>query len=225
MWALFALTRASTLRMKWTRQRCQADPTITSLDGRLQAQVVVRDDQADPGEPPGPQRAQERRPEGPVLGVARRRRPSTSRLPSIDHPGRHHHGPAHHLVADPALQVGGVEEDVGELDVAKRPGPEGLELGVELSADPRDLGLGDPGLEPESGHEVVDLAGRDPVHVGLHDHGEEGPVDAPAALEDARGRSVPWRSFGILSSTSPALVETSRSRVPLRWVMRLSARS
>ena len=37
---------------------------------------------------------------------------------------------------------------------------------------------------------------------------------------------LPWRSLGILRSTSPALVESSRSRVPLRCVVRApSARS
>ena len=41
------------------------------------------------------------------------------------------------------------------------------------------------------------------MHVGLHDHGEKGPVDAPASLQEA-GKKLPWRSFGMASSTSPA---------------------
>ena len=35
MWVLFRFTRVSTLRMKWTRQRCQADPTITASTAAL----------------------------------------------------------------------------------------------------------------------------------------------------------------------------------------------
>ena len=35
------------------------------------------------------------------------------------------------------------------------------------------------------------------------------------------GKKLPWRSLGIFRSTSPALVESSRSRVPLRWVVRV----
>jgi hypothetical protein len=61
---------------------------------------------------------------------------------------------------------------------------EGSELPVELGTDPADLGLGDTGLEAEGGYQVVDLPGRNPVHVGLDDHGEQGPVDATTALQD-----------------------------------------
>ena len=45
-------------------------PDHHRLDGRLEAQVLVGDDEADPAQPPGPQRAQELGPKGPVLGVA-----------------------------------------------------------------------------------------------------------------------------------------------------------
>ncbi len=36
---------------------------------------------------------------------------------------------------------------------------------------------------PKGGHQVVDLAGGHPVHVGLHDHRPQGPVYAPAWLQ------------------------------------------
>jgi hypothetical protein len=89
-------------------------------------------------------------------------------------------------VVDPALQVGGVQEHIGELHVGERPRPECSELLIEFRTDPADLGLGDPGLEAEGGHQVVDLPGRDSVHIGLHDHGEQSPVDTTASLKDAR---------------------------------------
>ena len=41
-----------------------------------------------------------------------------------------------------------------------------------------------PAFDPEGLDQVVDRPGGDPVDVGLHDHGVEGLVDAPAGLED-----------------------------------------
>ena len=61
-----------------------------------------------------------------------------------------------------------------------------LEALVHLGTDPRDLARGEPGLDSQSGHQVVDLAGGDSVDVGLDHHGVEGLVDAPAPLEHAR---------------------------------------
>jgi hypothetical protein len=89
-------------------------------------------------------------------------------------------------VVHPALQVGGVQEDVRELDVGEAPGPEGGHLGVQLPADPAHLGLGDPAVHPEGRHQVVDLPGRHAVDVGLHDHGEQGPVDPPPPFQQGR---------------------------------------
>ena len=37
------------------------------------------------------------------------------------------------------------------------------------------------------------------------------------------GKKLPWRSFGMASSTSPALVVSSRDRCPLRWFVRVLA--
>jgi hypothetical protein len=77
------------------------------LNGLLQAQVLIRDDQADSFQPPGPKRPQELGPKGPVLGVA----DGTAQdlpVPVHRHPGRHHHRPGDDLMVDPALQVGGV---------------------------------------------------------------------------------------------------------------------
>jgi hypothetical protein len=39
------------------------------------------------------------------------------------------------------------------------------------------------------------------------------------------GKNDPERTFGIFTVRSPAVVATSLSRVPLRWVVRLSVRS
>ena len=181
------------------------------LDGRFGVQVLVGDDQADPTKSPGSQGAQELGPEGPVLGVADG---IVQRLPvSVHrHPGRHHHD----LVVDPALRVGGVQEHVRGLDVGEAPGPEGPQLLVELGTDAADLGLGDPGLESECGHQVVDLPRRHSVDVSLHDHGEQGPVDPTPTLEDGREEAALAELWDL---------QVDVSRVPFRWVVRLSVRS
>ena len=65
-------------------------------------------------------------------------------------------GQGHDPLVDAGLAVGRVEEDVGELVLAQRPGAPGGDVGVELSADPGDLALADPGASHRD-HEVVDL--------------------------------------------------------------------
>ena len=74
--------------------------------------------------------------------------------------------------------------------MAQRAGPERLEALIELGADAAHLGLGDPGLEAERGDEVVDLAGAHAMHVGLHHHREQRPVD-PAPPLQHRGEERP----------------------------------
>ena len=49
-------------------------------------------------------------------------------------------------------------------------------------------------------------------------------VDAPARRKQ-RGEERSERTFGILTVRSPAVVVTSLSRVPLRWVVRVAVRS
>ena len=56
------------------------------------------------------------------------------------------------------LDVGGVEEEVGEGDVVEAALPEGADDAVELAADAADLALADAGIDAQGHHEVVDLA-------------------------------------------------------------------
>jgi len=58
------------------------------------------------------------------------------------------------------LGGGGVQEDIGIGGVAERPRAEGFELFVHRSANPRHLGLGDPGVDAERLDKVIDLSGR-----------------------------------------------------------------
>ncbi len=123
MWVLLRFTRASTLRMKWTRQRCQASSDHHRLDGLLEPRWWSEMTRRTPVSPRARSERQELGPKSPVLGVADG---TAEHLAVAVHrdPGRHHHGSGDHLVVDPALQVGGVQEHVGELDVAERARPE-----------------------------------------------------------------------------------------------------
>ena len=120
----------------------------------------VGDDEADPGKPPVLQGAQEPGPERLVLAVTD---VDPEDLPGAlrRDPGGHDDRPGHHLaegvVAD--VDVGGVQVDVGEGDVAESPVPEGLDPIVEAGTDPAHLGLGDPRVDPHGGHQVVDGPG------------------------------------------------------------------
>ena len=109
--------------------------------------------------------------------------------------GGDHHRLGHHPAVDPGLAVGRVEEHVRVGDVGQGPVPERADLLVEVRADPGDLGLGDPGVGAQRLDQVVDLAGRDPVQVGLHDHREQRLVDPPPPLEQ-RGEERPRPQLG-----------------------------
>jgi len=179
--------RARTLRRKWTRQRCQAEPRRTF--------VRVADHELYAAQTPGPERAQEGRPEGTVLTVADRE-PEDLPVTRGGHPGRDDDRLAHDRGAVMGLDVRRVEEHVREADMGQGAAGEGGHHRVELGADPADLALADPGVDAQGAHEIVDLAGGHAVDVGLHDDRPEGTIDPTAWL-----------------------------RLPLRWVVRSSVRS
>jgi hypothetical protein len=83
------------------------------LDGLAQAQVGVGDDQLHALEPTSLERAQERRPERPVLAIANGEAEHLAAAITA-HPGRHHDGLGDDAAVDPCLAVGGVDKDVGE---------------------------------------------------------------------------------------------------------------
>ena len=109
----------------------------------------VGDDQLHPVQAAGLQRAQERGPERAVLGVADVEAEDLTPPVGAD-PGGDHHGLGHDPPIDPGLAVGGVEEHVRERGVGQRPVPERADLLVQVSADPRHLALGDPGVDAQA---------------------------------------------------------------------------
>ncbi len=70
--------------------------------------------------------------------------------------------------------------------MAQRHGPEGGHLAVEGGADARHLRLADARRRPQRRHQIVHLAGRHPMHVGLHHHRKQRPVDPATSLQDRR---------------------------------------
>jgi len=178
-------TRARTLRRKYTRHLCHAAPSITAAMAAFEALVGVGDDQTDAARAPGPQAAQERRPERSLLAVAHGQAQHLS-VAVPTHAGGDDDGLGHHVGAVVGFDVGGVEEDVRELDVGQRAIPKAGHDVVELAADATDAGLGNARVDAQRRHQIVDSARRHPVHVGLHDHGPQGPVDASSGLEQGR---------------------------------------
>jgi hypothetical protein len=154
-------------------------------DGFFETEVMIGDHQRHAAQAAGTQPLEERRPEGAVLAVADL---DTQHLPvtGTGDTGGHHDSAGDDPPPDPALQVGSVREHVREPGVVEAAVAESVELPVELSADPRHLALGDPRSDPKRLDQVVDLAGRHAVHVRLHHHREQGPIDPAAPLEQAR---------------------------------------
>ena len=99
------------------------------------------------------------------------------------------------------------------------PGKVLLDLAVEVGADPGDLELADTARANQRLDQVVDLPGRDPVQIGLHDHREQRLVDPPPALEQA-GEERPGPQLRDPQLQIPAVVVKVRGRDPLRCVVR-----
>ena len=145
----------------------------------------IGDDQLHASQPAGLQRAQEPGPKHLVLTVADIEAEDFAASIGGD-TERDHDRLGHHPVTHSGLAVGGVQEHVrvahgGEVTV-----PERADFSVEVLADAGHLRFGDAGVGTEGFDEVIDLAGRDTVQVGLHHDGVEGLIDAAAPLEQRR---------------------------------------
>ena len=154
-------------------------------DGALEAPVGIADDEPHAGQTARPEAAQEGRPERAVLAVADGQAQDLP-VAGPTHPGGDDDRLGHHPGPVVGLDVGLIEEDVREGDVAERSVTELGHHRIELPTDPGHLAFADSGIDAQGGHEVVDLAGADTVDVGLHDDRPEGPVDPPPRLEEGR---------------------------------------
>jgi hypothetical protein len=159
-------------------------------DGVGEALVGIADHELDASEAALLERADEIAPERLALAVSDL---EAQKLPAAI--GVHSHGDDDssgadlHRPAQPAVEVGGIEVEVGVAAGLQRPAEEGLHLDVDVGADAAHLGFGDPALAAESGDQGIDLAGGDAGHIGLHHDGVEGLIHAPAWFKD-RGQEA-----------------------------------
>jgi hypothetical protein len=152
---------------------------------RHQAGVLVRDDEAHTTKAPFAQARQEAPPEDLVFGVTDVEAEHLAHALG-GHARGDHDGLGDDVVVVAHVQVSGVEPDEREARVVQAALPEGADILVQAGTDAADLGLGDAARDAQGLDELVDGPGRHPVHVGLHDDGIEGLVDAPSWLQDAR---------------------------------------
>ena len=194
--------------------------------GLLEAEVGIGDDQLHPLKPTCLERPQERRPEGPVLAVTHSKAQDLAAADAA-HPGGHHHGLSDDAAVDSGLAVGGVHEHIGEDLPGQRPVPEGCQLAVQVGADAADLALADAAVSTQGADQVVDLAGADPVQIGVHHHREQGLVDPAATLQQA-GEERPGGQLGNPQLQIPCRGRRQPRPVPValgqplwvRWLVR-----
>ena len=173
---------ASTLRMKWTRQRCQVAFSTLATAALMPSWASEMTSLT----PRRPRRASLRRnsvqnvsaSEGPMS------MPSTSRRPSLL-------TPTATITATETMRPLLAHLHVGRVDPQIRPVAldraveEGLHLLVDLLAQPADLALGDAGHAHRL-DQIIDRAGRDALDVGFLHHGGQRLLGQPARLQEAR---------------------------------------
>lgn len=94
-----------------------------------------------------------------------------------------------------ALDVGGVEPDVGHRLAVEGPRAELIDVGVQARRDGAHLVLGGPGHAHLLG-DALHLAGARARGVHLGDGGDEGAADAPVALEHVLREEAAGAQFG-----------------------------
>ena len=100
-------------------------------------------------------------------------------------------------LAQAAVEVGGIEVNVGVAGLFKGTVLEGLHLHVDVGADAADQGFRDATLNPQGCPQGIDLPGGDAANVGLHHHAIERLINPAAGLED-RGQEAAVAQFGDL---------------------------
>ncbi len=144
----------------------------------------VGDDEGDPGQPPGDEAAEERRPARSILGGDHVDAEDLAVAVGV-HAGRDHRRDRDDPAALAHLVEERVEPEVGVGALIEGAVPELGHLLVEVLRELGDLGLAHP-LDPHRAHEVVDAPGGHALDVGLADHRDERLLGAPAWFEEAR---------------------------------------
>jgi hypothetical protein len=176
-------------------------------DGSMQASMGIGNDQLHPLQPAGSQAAQERPPECFGFGLTDVQADNFAATGLM-----HAVGDYQGLVPDPARLTNplhlGVQPQVG-IGTGQRPLPEHADLLVKATAQPTD-GVLAHAAQPELLHQPVDLAGGDPVDIGLLHHRDQRLLAAPARLQKAwEVRPSPQLGDGQLELADPG--------VPAAW--------
>src|SRR5882762_9429601 len=172
---------ASTLRMKWTRQRCHEE-------FRTLAMAAFSPSWASEMTSLTPRRprlasAQKVGPEG--LGLRRADRQAQHLAPAIAiDADRDDHRDRDDVAVAARLHIGRIQPDIGPLAL-ERTVEKGHDLAVDLAAQPRYLALRDAGHAHRT-DQLVDRAGRHALDIGLLDHRGQRLLGQPARLEKAR---------------------------------------
>ena len=157
-------------------------PLQDGLDGALQAPVGVAGYKLYLREASGCQGAQKRRPEGAIFAGTHIEAQDLSFAGSCLYPYGYDHRCGGHPAILAALDVSGVDPDVG-IGTFERSVTEAFDLLVELLAQLGDPALGDA-LHPQGLHQLVHLAGGDAVHVRFLNDRCQGPLGLPTRLQE-----------------------------------------
>ena len=170
-------------------------------DGALETRVGVGGDQLDAVDAPGAQALQEAQPRVVGLGVddVQAQHAAPAVLVAADGGDD---GDGGHMRARPALDVGGVEPDVGHAQARQVAAEELLGIGVEAGRHGADLVLRQA-LDAHRGRHLGDLAGAGAGGVHLADRGDDRAVDPLVALYDVRGEEAAAPELGYPQGQRP----------------------
>ncbi len=182
-------------RSRWTLQRCQAAPSrvaaMAAWIPRWASEVARRT-------PSRPRATSERRnavQDAADSAAADRAAHDLALTALVDRDGDEEGG-VHDTTAVPDLLVLGVEPQIRIGRPLEPPLPEGGQVRVELGHEAAHLALADA-RAAHGAHEVIDLARRDALDVGLLDDGHEGPLGPTSRPRHRCGR---WQKRDVTGS-------------------------
>ncbi len=171
-------------RMRWTAQRCRRDLRRR----RDEAPVRIGDDELHAGDAAVADFPEEGQPRVVRLGVHHADAQYAPPAARVAADGRDD-GRGGHAAPSAALDVGGVEPDVGHRPAVEGPRAELIDVGVQARRDGAHLVLGEPGDAHLLG-DALHLAGARAGGVHLGDGGHEGAVHALVALDHVVGEEA-----------------------------------
>ena len=199
--------------MKCTRQRCQVAPAKTCCTACLSPRCESEITSFTPARPRAISWRQNASQNSWVLRRPHVEADHLALAAVLDgHGDEHRHG--HDAPVLPHLLEGSVEEQVGVLAV-ETPAAEGLDLSIELAADPAHLILGDA-LDPQCLGELIDGTRADAVHVGLLHHAEQRAFVAPPRFQQAR-------EVRALAQLRDLQLERAHARIPFPLAVPVAA--